>query len=91
MNRGAQIAFKGHEKLVPCTIHDMSDSGARISLDVPLKVVPRIFTLVLFQNSVQRNCRVVWVNGRLIGAKFVSEWFGMKLSQRPNSLVGQVS
>ena len=84
MSRDAMVTFKGHDQPIRCVIHDISDGGARISLEgVPLSALPPIFTLVLFKNSVQRNCRVVWTDGRLIGVKFVSEWFGARLSERP--------
>ena len=83
MQRRAQIAFKDCDQPVRCVIHDMSDGGARLSFEPPLPALPHIFTLVLFKDSVQRNCRVAWTKGRFVGVKFVSEWFGAKLSEAP--------
>lgn len=83
MQRRAQITFKDRGQPVHCVIHDMSDGGARLSLEPAAAELPHIFTLVLFKDSLQRNCRMVWTKGRFVGVKFVSEWFGAKLSERP--------
>jgi hypothetical protein len=83
MRREAHVTFKGREQSIRCVIHDMSDGGARISLDAGPGALPRAFTLVLLKDCLQRNCSVVWTNGRFFGVKFISEWFGAKLSERP--------
>jgi hypothetical protein len=77
------VTYKGREQPIRCVIHDMSDGGARISLEVGPGALPRAFTLVLLKDCLQRNCSVVWTNGRFFGVKFISEWFGAKLSERP--------
>ena len=83
MRREAHVTYKGREQSIRCVIHDISDGGARISLDAGPGAVPRAFTLVLLKDCLQRNCSVVWTNGRFFGVKFISEWFGAKLSERP--------
>jgi hypothetical protein len=83
MHRRAEVVFGAPEPPARCVIHDLSDGGARISFDTPVANLPRIFTLVLFKNNAQRNCRVVWAKDRFVGVKFVSEWFGAKLSDSP--------
>jgi PilZ domain len=83
MHRRAEVVFAAHQPPARCVIHDLSDGGARISFDAPIANLPRTFTLVLFKNSAQRNCRVVWIKDRFVGVKFLSEWFGAKLSERP--------
>ena len=66
MQRRAQIAFKDRDQPISCVIHDMSDGGARLRLEPPPPAeLPHIFTLVLFKDSVQRNCRVGLDQGRL--------------------------
>ena len=82
MQRSAQVIFKGLDQPSRCVIHDMSDGGARLSLEPLPAKLPHIFTLILLKDSVQRNCRVVWADGQFVGVKFVSEWFGAKLSER---------
>jgi hypothetical protein len=54
-----------------------------MSLEAGPGALPRAFTLVLLKDCLQRNCSVVWTNGRFFGVKFISEWFGAKLSERP--------
>ena len=83
MHRDAHVTYKGREQPIHCVIHDMSDGGARISLEAGPGALPRAFTLVLLKDCLQRNCSVVWTNGRFFGVKFISEWFGAKLSERP--------
>jgi hypothetical protein len=85
MQRDAEILFEAHSQPIRCVIHDMSEGGARIGFKAPVTDLPILFTLVLFRNCVQRNCRVVWRNGRFVGVKFVSKWFGAKLSVNPIS------
>ena len=79
------MTYKGREQPIRCVIHDMSDGGARISLEAGPGALPRAFTLVLLKDCLQRNCGVVWTDGRFFGVKFISEWFGAKLSERPRS------
>ena len=82
MRRDAQVIFEGHQQFIGCVVHDISNGGARLSFAVPLAVLPRTFTLVLFKDSVQRDCELVWCDRRFVGVKFISEWFGTKSSER---------
>ena len=85
MHRNAEVTFAGQHKSIRCVIHDMSDSGARISIDTLLVDLPRLFTLVLLNGGVRRNCSVVWNDDRFVGVKFTSKWFGVVPSKAPNS------
>jgi hypothetical protein len=82
MRRDAQVLFEGDAQSIGCVVHDISNGGARLSFATPLAVLPRTFTLVLFKDSVQRNCELVWSDRRFVGIKFISEWFGIKSSER---------
>ena len=82
MRRDAQVVFEGQEQLIGCVVHDISNGGARLSFTVPLAVLPRTFTLVLFKDSVQRDCKLVWSDRGVVGVKFISQWFGTKSSER---------
>ena len=64
MRRDAQVIFEGHEQFIGCVVHDISNGGARLSFTAPLAVLPRTFTLVLFKDSVQRDCELVWSDRR---------------------------
>ena len=82
MRRHAHLLIEGHEQTISCLVHDISNGGARLSFTAPQAVLPRTFTLVLFKDSVQRNCELVWSDRRFVGIKFISEWFGIKSSER---------
>jgi hypothetical protein len=86
MRRDAQVMFEGHEQPVGCVVHDISNGGARLSFTAPLAVLPRTFTLVLFKDSVQRDCELVWNDRGVVGVKFISQWFGTKSSKRVSAL-----
>jgi hypothetical protein len=53
---------------VPCTIRDVSGTGARLQLNSSLWVAEQ-FTLV-FSSGLRKDCRVAWRKGRLIGSAF---------------------
>ena len=81
MRRDAHLIFEGHKQAICCVIHDISNDGARLSFTAPLAVLPRTCTLVLFKDSVQRDCELVWIDRRFVGVKFISQWFGAKSSE----------
>src|ERR1700733_8644646 len=85
MRRHAHVILEGHEQLIGCVVHDISDGGARLSFAAPLANLPRTFTLVLFRDSVQRDCELVWSDRRFAGVKFTSQWFGAKISKRKST------
>jgi hypothetical protein len=89
MRRNAQVIFEGHEQPISCVVHDISNGGARLSFTAPLAVLPRTFTLMLFKDSVQRDCELVWIGGGVVGVKFISEWFGTKSSERESGFKSQ--
>ncbi len=82
MRRDAQVVFEGQEQFIGCVVHDISNGGARLSFTAPLAALPSTFTLVLFKDSVQRNCELVWNDRGVVGVKFISQWFGTKSSGR---------
>jgi hypothetical protein len=53
-----------------CTILNLSDHGARISVEGANKI-PDVFTLIIAKNLQGRSARVKWRRGKEIGAEFV--------------------
>ncbi|MCK1708276.1 MULTISPECIES: helix-turn-helix transcriptional regulator [unclassified Bradyrhizobium] len=53
---------------VPCTISDVSGTGARLALNSSLWVAEQ-FSLI-FLSGLRKDCRVAWRKGRLIGSAF---------------------
>lgn len=54
---------------IPCTIADVSGTGARLKLDWSL-AFPKEATLV-FADGLRKACRVAWQKRRLLGVAFV--------------------
>jgi hypothetical protein len=81
MRRHAHVILEGHEQLIGCVVHDISDGGTRLSFAAPSANLPHTFTLALFKDSVQRDCELVWSDRRFVGVKFTSQWFGTKIPE----------
>ena len=63
---------------LPCTLVDISDSGARLVIDGASEV-PNRFTIVMGEHGVpRRQCRLVWRGDREVGVAFDAD----KLSKR---------
>ena len=66
----ARIQIDGSASLVACAIVDISECGARLSLEVD-EALPETFTLLLTRNGrTSRHCRTVWRDGPLLGVEF---------------------
>jgi hypothetical protein len=65
------LVFEGSFAARPCTVLDMSDSGARIEIS-DRSAVPSKLRLA-FSRDVRRGraCEVVWQRGKTVGVKFV--------------------
>jgi hypothetical protein len=54
-----------------CTIADISESGARLTLEHDNDKVPETLVLLLTPNGgARRHCRVVWRDGSTVGVEF---------------------
>jgi hypothetical protein len=56
----------------PCTIDDISDGGAKLTIGDSIQGLPlKEFFLVLSSTGLAyRHCRLIWVNGDQIGVSF---------------------
>ncbi len=69
-NYNARILIDSSSPLIACAIVDISESGARISLEAG-QTLPETFTLLLTRNGrTRRQCRVVWRDGQTLGVEF---------------------
>ncbi len=59
---------RGSTVTIPCTIRDVSATGARLQLNSSLWI-PKQITLI-FSGGLRKDCKVAWRKGRLIGAAF---------------------
>jgi hypothetical protein len=65
------ITLEGGFAARQCVVHDMSTSGAMITVDNP-SVLPGRLRLAFARDArTGRNCEVVWRRGKSLGVKFV--------------------
>jgi hypothetical protein len=82
---GAWIAL-GPEKLRPCLVSDISQSGARLDVGSS-NDAPDVFVLMLSKNGAARRfCAVMWRRGTEMGVKFARTLADAeKLVPKPNA------
>jgi hypothetical protein len=68
VSKPAQIEYGGDK--TPCTIRDLSATGAAIELVDPSATVPAAFTLIVPDDKLKLPCRVVWRRTFKIGVTF---------------------
>jgi hypothetical protein len=68
VSKAAQIDYGGDK--TPCTVRDLSVTGAAIELSDLMAPVPKSFTLVLPEDKLKLPCRVVWRKGFRMGVAF---------------------
>jgi hypothetical protein len=57
-----------------CTMHDVSETGAKLTVAGSLEglVIKEFLLLLTNSGTAYRRCETAWINGDQIGAKFVS-------------------
>lgn len=75
----AQMTFNNLRLTVPCTVADMSGSGARIALSGAMshqygdmEHLPKRLFLVLRADRMQIDCEIVWRRSGQLGLRFLS-------------------
>ena len=63
MRRDAQVILEAFEQPIRCTVHDLSDGGARLSFAGPLADLPSAFTLALFKDPAGNRMGLVELDG----------------------------
>ena len=65
------ITLEGGFAARQCVVHDMSTTGAKITIDDP-NTLPAKLKLAFSRDArTGRNCEVVWRRGKSVGVKFV--------------------
>jgi hypothetical protein len=54
----------------PCSISDISETGARIMLESECELPERFILLLTPSGEARRHCRLVWRNGLSAGVEF---------------------
>jgi hypothetical protein len=69
--RAATLTFGDQKPSVGCVIWDISGSGARLAVDLPLSELPHQFTLTDTEiGTAPRHCEVLWMDRCFVGVKF---------------------
>jgi methyl-accepting chemotaxis protein len=69
VSRNAQIVLTQPSNKVHCTLHDLTNTGARLSV-ASTSQVPDTFELTLDQGRSRRPCRVKWRTDSVLGVSF---------------------
>jgi len=65
------ITLEGGFAARKCVVHDMSTTGAKITIDDP-NMLPAKLRLAFTRDArTGRNCEVVWRRGKSVGIRFV--------------------
>ena len=63
------IAFMEQFAAIPCTVRDLSETGARLVIEAPM-AVPDRFTLHVEVRGFKVDCERVWSKGLMMGVRF---------------------
>lgn len=67
--KGALAVFNHEFSSVPCTVKDLSETGAKIVFEDGF-ILPDRFTLFIEVDGIKIDCERVWAKGRTCGVRF---------------------
>jgi PilZ domain len=71
LHQSGWITMEGGFAARPCVVHDISTSGAKVTIEDP-NTLPAKLKLAFSRDArTGRNCEVVWRRGKSVGIKFV--------------------
>jgi len=70
---GGRVTYSDGAKHFDCSIRDLSESGARISLKPGVPIPSRVY-LIETRNRMVHESSVVWNNGREAGLRFLKSF-----------------
>jgi PilZ domain len=70
VQQSAWIVLEGGFAARPCTVIDLSDSGAKIRVDDPSSVNSKLRLSFSRDSRKGRSCEVAWRRGNTLGLKF---------------------
>jgi hypothetical protein len=71
LQQAGWITLEGGFAARPCVVHDMSASGAKVTIDDPNPLPAKLRLAFSRDARTGRNCEVVWRRGRSVGVRFV--------------------
>jgi hypothetical protein len=69
MLKGGIIAFNDRRSTIPCTVRDLSQTGARLRVDL-LVSAPDTFVLIIELDGIEADCKVVWRKPPYLAVQF---------------------
>jgi hypothetical protein len=71
LHQSGWITLEGGFAARKCVVHDLSTTGAKITIDDP-NMLPAKLRLAFTRDArTGRNCEVVWRRGKSVGIRFV--------------------
>ncbi|MEQ8479549.1 MAG: PilZ domain-containing protein [Hoeflea sp.] len=70
--KGAHAAFNQEFSAIPCTVRDLSETGAKLEFEGGW-FVPEQFTLHVDVDGYKVECRRLWHRGRFCGVAFIGD------------------
>jgi hypothetical protein len=71
LQQSGWITMEGGFAARPCVVHDLSTSGAKVTIDDPSALPAKLRLAFSRDARTGRSCEVVWRRGKSIGVKFV--------------------
>jgi PilZ domain len=68
---GASILVDQRGTTRPCSISDISESGARLLLEHDAELPEKFILLLTPKGDARRICRLVWRDGNVLGVSFL--------------------
>jgi hypothetical protein len=69
--KGSIILFNDRRSTIPCTVRDISTSGARLRVDRAV-AIPDAFILIIELDGFEADCQVVARHGQEVGVRFAA-------------------
>ncbi|TXM91482.1 PilZ domain-containing protein [Methylobacterium sp. WL30] len=70
--KAVKIIFPNGASVMDCTVRNVSDVGAKLTLPSAIRVL-EAFTLLIDSDDVQHTCRIVRRESAAIGVQFISK------------------
>ena len=68
--KGAVAASNERRLTLPCTLRDISDTGARLKVSASV-TLPDTFELIVEIDGLEADCEVIWRSASEVGVRFV--------------------
>ncbi|NBU28255.1 MAG: hypothetical protein EBS42_08610 [Caulobacteraceae bacterium] len=68
----ATVVYGPHDIVVPATVRDISECGARLTLP-PFTPLPPTFRVLMKQSGKCHNARMAWRRGEVMAVEFLSD------------------